>query len=138
MYSLILTIQNNSSVDSVSLMITFLIFIAFIVGWVVNRISILRIRKNSEQVKDLSAIMQHTLNASDNYVIKLSMQDRIGFNMHGDFLPEEGMGYEESLDYIHPDDRHLYTEALRRLIKGAKTTECLFRWDWSTKEHQNY
>jgi signal transduction histidine kinase len=136
MYSLILTIQNNSSVDSVSLMITFLIFIAFIVGWVVNRISILRIRKNSEQVKDLSAIMQHTLNASDNYVIKLSMQDRIGFNMHGDFLPEEGMGYEESLDYIHPDDRHLYTEALRRLIKGAKTTECLFRWDWSTKEHK--
>ena len=136
MNSLILTIQNSTSVDSVSLTITLLTFIAFIIGWVVNRISILRIRKNSEQVKDLSAIMQHTLNTSNNYVLKLSFQDRHAHNMHGNFLPEEGMSYEESLAYIHPDDRHLYIEALQRLIKGDKTSECLIRWDWSLKAHK--
>ena len=136
MNSLILTIQNSSNVDSISLMAVIIVFIAFIIGWVVNRITLLRIRKNSMQVKDLSTIMQHTLNASNNYVIKLSMQERYGRNMHGNFLPEEGMSYEESLEYIHPEDRHLYVEALQRLMKGDKTSECLFRWDWSTKEHK--
>ena len=136
MNSLILTIQNSPNVDSISLTAAIIVFIAFIIGWVVNRITLLRIRKNSMQVKDLSTIMQHTLNTSNNYVLKLSVQERYALNMHGDFLPEEGMSYEESLEYIHPDDRHLYTEALKRLIKGDKTTECLFRWDWSTKEHK--
>ena len=136
MNSLILTIQNSSNVDSISLMAVIIVFIAFIIGWVVNRITLLRIRKNSMQVKDLSTIMQHTLNTSNNYVLKLSMQERYGRNMHGNFLPEEGMSYDESLEYIHPDDRHLYVEALQRLMKGDKTSECLFRWDWSTKEHK--
>ena len=136
MNSLILTIQNSPNVDSISLTAAIIVFIAFIIGWVVNRITLLRIRKNSMQVKDLSTIMQHTLNASNNYVLKLSVQERYSLNMHGDFLPEEGMSYEESLEYIHPEDRHLYVEALQRLMKGDKTSECLFRWDWSTKEHK--
>ena len=110
MNSLILTIQNSSNVDSISLMAVIIVFIAFIIGWVVNRITLLRIRKNSMQVKDLSTIMQHTLNTSNNYVLKLSMQERYGRNMHGNFLPEEGMSYDESLEYIHPEDRHLYVE----------------------------
>ena len=136
MNSLILTIPSSSGVDSISLTITVFMVIAFIVCWTVNRISILRIRKNSEQMKDLTAIMQHTLNTSNNYVLRLSVHDRFAHNMHGDFLPEEGMSYEESLAYIHPEDRHLYTNALRRLIEGDKTAECLFRWDWSTKAHK--
>ena len=78
MNSLILTIQNSSNVDSISLMAVIIVFIAFIIGWVVNRITLLRIRKNSMQVKDLSTIMQHTLNTSNNYVLKLSMQERYG------------------------------------------------------------
>ena len=90
MNSLILTIQNSSNVDSISLMAVIIVFIAFIIGWVVNRITLLRIRKNSMQVKDLSTIMQHTLNTSNNYVLKLSMQERYGRNMHGNFLPHEG------------------------------------------------
>jgi len=136
MNSLILTIQNSSNADSISLTATIIVFIAFIIGWVVNRITLLRIRKNSMQVKDLSTIMQHTLNASNNFVLKLSVQEKYAHNMHGDFLPEEGMSYEESLEYIHPEDRHLYVEALQRLMKGEKTSECLFRWDWSKNKHQ--
>lgn len=136
MNSLILTIQNSSNVDSISLTAAIIVFIAFIIGWVVNRLTLLRIRKNSMQVKDLSTIMQHTLNASNNFVLKLSVQEKYAHNMHGDFLPEEGMSYEESLAYIHPEDRHLYVEALQRLMKGEKTSECLFRWDWSKNKHQ--
>lgn len=133
---LLTNIAQLFEVDSISLLITTLTFAAFVVGWVVNHISILRIRKNSDRTKDLSAIMQHTLNTSNNYVLRLSMQDKYAYNMHGNFLPEEGMGYEESQNYIHPDDKHLYTECLKKLYEGKETADCTFRWDWSLNEHK--
>ena len=119
-----------------SVLMTFLTFLAFAIGWAVNRISILRIRKNSARTKELSTIMQHTLNTSNNYVLRLNLVDRYAVNMHGDFLPPEGMGYEESLNYIHPDDRILYRDFLIRLLNGAKTSETIFRWDRSLGKHE--
>ena len=53
MNSLILAIPNDQGIDSVSLTIALLIIIAFFVGWAINHITILRIRKHSEQVKEL-------------------------------------------------------------------------------------
>ena len=99
------TVAAQTRVQGISLLMVLAVLVFFIISWVFNRISILRIRKNSESIQDLSTVMQHTLNVSNNYVVRLSMQDHIGFNLHGDFLPDEGMTYEESLEYIHPDDR---------------------------------
>lgn len=129
-------IQNSTSVDSISLLITLLTFLTFIISWAVNRISLLRIRKNSEQTKDLLTIMQRTLNTGNNYVVRLSLLEHHAVNMHGDFLPEGGMTYEESLDYIHPEDKKTYISFLRSLINGVKTAECTFRWDWSKDRHE--
>ena len=112
------------------------IFLVFAVGIGVNHISLLRIRKNARRSKDIHSIMQHTLQASNNYVLRLDLRNRYGKNMYGRFLPEEGMGYEESLDYIHPEDRHLYQQFIKELINGAKTAECTFRWDRSLKSHK--
>lgn len=127
--------SSQSGVQSVSMLMVLVVLIIFIISWVFNRISILRIRKNTDCIKDLSTVLQHTLIVSNNYVVKLSMQDRMGYNMHGDFLPKEGMSYEESLEYIHPKDRDIYTNFLKKLIEGASTSECIFRWDTSGKEH---
>lgn len=129
-------LQQTAEVDSISILMTLLVFITFIVGWVVNRIILLRVRRNSERAKDLSTIMQHTLNIGRNYVLKLSMQDRYAHNMHGEFLPEEGMSYEESLNYIHPDDVQLYRKFLISLVNGAKTAETTIRWDISKEKHE--
>jgi hypothetical protein len=42
------------------------------------------------------------------------------------------MSYEESFEMIHPDDRHIYMEFIKRLANGEKETdECIFRWDMS-------
>ena len=129
MHILLSTIELNNSVDSISiLMILFVVFL-FILAWGFNRISILRNRRKTEQAKDLSMIMKHTLNMSNNYVLKLSIHDHHAVNMHGNFLPEEGMTFEESLNYIHPEDRHIYVEFCKKLVGGEKTAECMFRWD---------
>jgi hypothetical protein len=73
--------------------------------------------------------MKHTLNMSNNSVLRLSIQDHFAVNMHGNFLPAEGMSYEESLNYIHPEDRQFFIAFCKRLIAGEKTSKCIFRWD---------
>ena len=80
--------SSQSGVQSVSMLMVLVVLIIFIISWVFNRISILRIRKNTDRIKDLSTVLQHTLIVNNNYVVKLSMQDRMGYNMHGDFLPK--------------------------------------------------
>ena len=125
-----------AGVDKISLLITVITFMALLFGWVINRLSLLRIRHNSERSKDLSTIMQRTLSSSNNYVVRLALQKHYAVNMYGNFLPEEGMSYEESLDYIHPEDLQVYVDFLRSLMNGTKTAECTFRWDLSTKAHR--
>lgn len=127
--------NNQADVQSISMLMVLVVLIIFIISWVFNRISILRIRKNTDRIKDLSTVLQHTLKVSNNYVVKLSMQERMGYNLYGDFLPKEGMSYEESLDYIHPKDMDIYTNFLKELINGASTSGCTYRWDISGKEH---
>ncbi|MBR0166515.1 MAG: PAS domain-containing sensor histidine kinase [Prevotella sp.] len=131
----ITTQSSQYEVQSISMLMVLMVIIVFIISWVFNRISILRIRKNTDSIKDLSTVLQQTLNINGNYVIKLTMQDRMGYNMHGNFLPAGGMSYQESFEYIHPDDREKYVVFLKRLIDGDMSSECTFRWDTSGKKH---
>lgn len=133
---LITHIASSIAADGVSLLITITTFLILVLGLVVNRITLLRIRKSSERSKDLMTIMRRTLNTSNNYVLRLSLQNQYAENMHGDFLPEKGMSYQESLDYIHPEDRQNYVDFLHRLMKGEKKAECSFRWDWSRDQRK--
>ena len=127
-----------SEVQGVAMLMVCAVIIIFIISWIINRISILRIKQDTEQIRDLSTVLQHTLNVSGSKVLRLRPQDQMGFNLHGDFLPEEGMSYKDSLKYIHPDDRHFYTECLRKLIAGCKSADCTFRWDTSLEKHLGY
>ena len=75
-----------------------MVTMVFIVTWAINRISILRIRKKSDQTKEISAIMQRTLDIGHNNVLKLDLRRRYAKNLHGDMIPKEGMSYEESIN----------------------------------------
>ena len=100
--------------DAISITIVALAAIAFIISWVVNRISILRIRKTVQENKDIRDIMQQTLDENSNFVVRLDLRERWSYNVHGDMLPEEGLSYERSLNYVHPDDRDSSTALPRR------------------------
>ena len=116
------------------LLIVILTLMVIIIGVILNRITLHSIRKNTERAKDMAVIMQHTLK-ENNYVLKLTLKDHMARNLYGDFLPQEGISYEEGLNYVHPDDKHTYMAFVNKLVKG-KTSECIFRWDRSTKEHK--
>ena len=106
-----------------------------IIGGTLNRITLYSIRKNTWRAKDMATIMQRTLN-DNNYVVRLKLQNHLAYNLYGDFLPANGMTFEQSLEYIHPDDRHFYSEFIIRLVKGAESSECIFRWDSSLDKHE--
>ena len=121
--------------DVITLLMVMMVTMVFIVTWAINRISILRIRKKSDQTKEISAIMQRTLDIGHNNVLKLDLRRRFAKNLHGDLIPKEGMSYEESINLIHPDDRSVYLEFIYDLYHGIKkTNECLLRWDISGEE----
>ena len=137
--NILLTGFLRGSVDAVSVVLTLLAIIVFAICWGVNRISILRIRKNTRRAREISTVMKQTLNLSGDYVLRLSLADRLAHNLHGDFLPENGMTFEESRDYMHPDDWPLYVEFLRTLMSGKqKKAECDFRWNAGTKDKPDW
>ena len=118
------------------ILIVILTLVVIIIGVILNRITLYSIRKNTWRAKDMATIMQRTLN-DNNYVLRLNLQNHLAYNLYGDFLPADGMTYEQSLEYIHPDDRHLYTEFIIRLVKGVESSDCIFRWDRSQDKHEN-
>jgi PAS domain-containing protein len=124
------------ALDFPSVIMVFVTIIAFVIAWALNRITLLRIRKGADKIKQTAAIMQHTLDMGRNYVLMLDIRQRHAVNIHGDLLPEEGMSYEESFELIHPDDHHIYQTFIKRLLSGeAETDECIFRWDISGSKH---
>ena len=124
------------ALDFPSVIMVFVTIIAFVIAWALNRITLLRIRKGADKIKQTAAIMQHTLDMGRNYVLMLDIRQRHAVNIHGDLLPEEGMSYEESFELIHPDDRHIYEAFIKRLLSGeVETDECIFRWDISGSKH---
>ena len=130
------TLLQIGFLDTPSVLMITLTAMAFIITWGINRISIQRIRRRVMESKEINDIMQHTLDVNDNYVVRLDLRQRWGYNLHGHFLPEEGMGYEESFKYMHPEDHHHYRRFIASLFsEGADTAECIFRWDISGEKH---
>ena len=122
--------------DTTSVLMVGLTAVAFITTWFFNRISILRIRKRINESKEIYDVMQHTLDVNDNYVLRLDLRQRYAYNLHGDLLPKEGLSYEESFKFMHPEDHQLYRDFLVSLSRGnTKTAECIFRWDMSGDKH---
>ena len=108
------TLLQIGFLDTPSVLMVTLTALAFLVTWGINRISILRIRRRVKESKEIYDIIQHTLDVNANYVVRLDLRQRWGYNLHGQFLPEAGMGYEESFQYMHPEDQQHY----RRFIDG--------------------
>lgn len=122
--------------DAPSVLMVCIVLLIFIVTWGINRISILRIRKSSDQSKEISSIMQHTLDIGNSYVVCLDVRRQHAHNIHGHLLPEDGMDYQESFEMIHPNDRKIYREFVTRLVKEGRTSDnCIFRWDISGRKH---
>jgi len=120
-------------IDTASLLMVCIVTVCFLATWTANRISLRRIRQGVSQTRETSAILQHTLNQSNSFVLRLDLRQRTGQNLYGDLLPMNGMSFEESFKYVHPDDRAAYQEFSAELYWGrTKRAECQVRWNVSS------
>ena len=122
------TLLQIGFLDTPSVLMITLTAMAFIITWGINRISIQRIRRRVMESKEINDIMQHTLDVNDNYVVRLDLRQRWGYNLHGHFLPEEGMGYEESFKYMHPEDHHSAGISVERNTMGSGAICTIRAW----------
>ena len=134
--SFIISAVRFNTNDMISFILVLLVLVVFFATWAINRISVLRIRNTVRTTKEISTIMQRTLEINHNYVVRLNINDQKAYNLYGNLLPEDGLTYEGGFDIIHPDDHSRYRRFIADLVVGShRNAECIFRWDISGEKH---
>ena len=128
--SFIISAVRFNTNDMISFILVLLVLVVFFATWAINRISVLRIRNTVRTTKEISTIMQRTLEINHNYVVRLNINEQKAFNLYGNLLPKDGLTYEGGFDIIHPDDHSRYRRFIADLVVGShRNAECIFRWD---------
>ena len=134
--SFIISAVRFNTNDMISFILVLLVLVVFFATWAINRISVLRIRNTVRTTKEISTIMQRTLEISHNYVIRMNINEQKAFNLYGNLLPEDGLTYEGGYGIIHPEDHQTYRRFITSLVVGGfRNAECIFRWDVSGEKH---
>ena len=134
--SFIISAVRFNTNDMISFILVLLVLVVFFATWAINRISVLRIRNTVRTTKEISTIMQRTLEINHNYVVRLNINEQKAFNLYGNLLPKDGLTYEGGFDIIHPDDHSRYRRFIADLVVGShRNAECIFRWDISGEKH---
>ena len=134
--SFIISAVRFNTNDMISFILVLLVLVVFFATWAINRISVLRIRNTVRTTKEISTIMQRTLEINHNYVVRLNINEQKAFNLYGNLLPKDGLTYEGGFDIIHPDDHQTYRRFITSLVVGShRNAECIFRWDISGEKH---
>ena len=134
--SFIISAVRFNTNDMISFILVLLVLVVFFATWAINRISVLRIRNTVRTTKEISTIMQRTLEINHNYVVRLNINDQKAYNLYGNLLPKDGLTYEGGFEIIHPDDHSRYRRFIADLVVGShKNAECIFRWDISGEKH---
>ena len=137
MDNILTSITAFSLSDMISLLLVMLVMLTFFATWAINRISVLRIRNITRRSDETAAIMQRTLEISNNYVLRMNIHDQRAYNLYGNLMPEGGIDYQESFALVHPEDLPQFREFFLKLVLGqAHSAECTFRWDISGKAHE--
>jgi len=99
---------------------------------VINCMIVRRKRKGMHDAVSVHEMMERALKISDNNVILYDVATRFTSKLSGRMFPEQGLGVDEFLKRVHPDDRHKIIEDITSLRNGEKqTAEFDYRWDFN-------
>ena len=124
--SFIISAVRFNTNDMISFILVLLVLVVFFATWAINRISVLRIRNTVRTTKEISTIMQRTLEINHSYVVRLNINEQKAFNLYGNLLPEDGLTYEGGYGIIHPEDHQTYRRFITSLVVGGlRNAECI-------------
>ena len=119
-----ITLLQMGFLDTPSIMMITLTAMAFIITWGINHISILRIRRRVKDSKEIYDIMKHTLDVNDNFVVRLDLRQRWGYNLHGHFLPDDR--WDISGEKHQGEWRYMHDQGVAKYVEGRKTPINIF------------
>lgn len=115
--------------------IIFAVIILTIIFIVSNRILAIRLRKELKRYGEKKTIMQYALQRSKNSIVKYDLRTKKLTNIYGDFLPKEGLAYNEYINHIHPEDRQKVVNFIEKITKSQnENVEATYRWNIGTEQ----
>lgn len=126
--------------DSKSLSVQVLFFALVVIVAIILLVMILRSTSDKLQT-EFAAISKFGVDINHCQLVVINVRKQWVYNMAGDFLPSGGIPYKEYLDLIHPDDRHVVTEAKTDVDGGRHDMPTVYfrmrRYDDETFEWRN-
>mgnify|MGYP002622515586 CR=1 FL=1 len=89
--------------------------VAGLVIFVLSRLARRRMNKAIQDASELNHMMKQALDSGDYQVFVHDLQNGIVTNEHGHLLPEGGVTMEQFVSMMHPDDRPVYHDNLRKV-----------------------
>ena len=116
-----------------------LVTVVFVAAIVVSIVSVRRFRRKSAETRHVSRIMEYAMELEHITVFRIMMAHDHVVNIHGNYLPEEGVTIRKLLEGIHPDDRQAVIKFLTQLSQGHMATgEIDFRYCSDDTQHWRY
>lgn len=82
------------------------------------RFSIRKLRMAKRKVTDVETMMRKALSIGKFSIIEYDVKTGRFTNRHGNMLPEKGLGIQEFIDHLHPDEKDETLQEVDKLLKG--------------------
>ncbi len=103
----------------------------FIVGLIIIRLILRRVRDNAQKANFTNQIMQQALKNSNNNVLQWNIEEKYTTLLYGDMLPIGTISDEDWKKHVHPDDLPEALKYLHQLMKGEiKSADFNYRWNY--------
>jgi len=110
-------VHNDSS--PLALLILVGVLIAGIVGFLLSRLIVMRVKTAVNQANNLNLMMNTAVSQGNVFVTEHDLLTGHIHNLYRDLLPPEGMTIQQFIDCFHPTKRQQYNEFLHKLKTGT-------------------
>lgn len=118
-----------------SLVITVIVVGAFLAAVALNFVAVKRIRGALRTTVRQKQIMRYALEMGNINVIRCVMGLSRVENQQGGLLPDEGVGLQDYISHIHPEDRDMFSHMVTRIsLRQKGSAEWTYRWNAAAEQ----
>lgn len=118
-----------------SLVITVIVVGAFLAAVALNFVAVKRIRGALRTTVRQKQIMRYALEMGNINVIRCVMGLSRVENQQGGLLPDEGVGLQDYISHIHPEDRDMFSHMVTRIsLRQQGSAEWTYRWNAAAEQ----